>query len=121
MATTNSKPSLDDNWAELRVSDDAREDPVELRRRLDLDGYLFFRRLQDPDRLRDLRREMLTVMQRGGWLVAGTDPVDGIANLEARCTEADLKYTHDYHEVYNQSPVADRACRVLDREVVYNH
>ena len=45
------------------------------------EGYLFFKRLQDPDKLWALRREMLTVMQQGGWLVAGTDPVDGIANV----------------------------------------
>ncbi len=92
--------TLDDNWSELRVSDDARNDPGELRRRLDRDGYLFFRRLQDPDRLRALRREMLTVMQEGGWLAAGTDPVDGIANLESRCTEGDVEYTDVYHRVY---------------------
>ena len=67
---------------------------------MDDDGYLFFRQLQDPDRLRALRREMLTVMQTGGWLVAGTDPMDGIANLDARCTEGDVEYTDVYHEVY---------------------
>jgi hypothetical protein len=43
---------------------------------------------------------MLTVMQQGGWLVAGTDPVDGIANISAQCTEGDLAYTDVYHEVY---------------------
>ena len=87
-------------WRELRVSNDAHEDAAELRRRLDLDGYLFFRKLQSPDLLGELRREMLTVMQDGGWVREGTDPLDGIANLDARCTEGDPEYTGVYHEVY---------------------
>ena len=85
---------------ELRVSNDAMHDPEELRRRLDEEGYVFFKRLQDPDKLRDLRREMFTVIQQGGWLVAGTDPLDGIANVAAQCTEGDLGYTDVYHKVY---------------------
>ena len=89
-----------DAIAELRVSNDARDNIAELRQRLENDGYLFFRRLLEPDRLWSLRREMLEIMQRGGWLVAGTDPVEGIADSEARCTEGDLGYTDVYHEVY---------------------
>lgn len=96
-----SKPTeTQDPWIELRVSNDARSDAEELRRRLDEDGYLFFRRLQDPGQLRALRREMLTAMQKGGWLIAGTDPMDGIANIDARCTEGDVEYGEVYHEVY---------------------
>lgn len=89
-----------DNWIELRESNDAHEDAEELRRRLDEDGYLFFRKLQDPEGLWSLRREMLTVMQEGGWLVPDTDPIDGIANLDARCTEGDVSYSTVYHGVY---------------------
>ena len=85
---------------ELRVSNDAMHDPEELRRRLDEEGYLFFKRLQDPDKLRALRHEMFSVIQQGGWLVAGTDPMEGIANVAAQCTEGDLGYTDVYHEVY---------------------
>jgi len=85
---------------ELRVSNEAQDDVSELRRRLDEDGYLFFRRLLDPDRLMSLRREMLTVMQDGGWLIPRTDPIEGIADPDARCTEGDLGYTDVYHEVY---------------------
>jgi hypothetical protein len=85
---------------ELRVSNDATNDAAELRRRIADEGYLFFKRLQPPDKLLALRREMLTVMQRGGWLVPGTDPMDGIANVSAQCTEGDIAYTDVYHEVY---------------------
>lgn len=89
-----------DQLTELRVSNDIAEDSAALRSRLEEDGYLFFRRLLDPQRLLDLRRQMLTVMQAGGWLVAGTDPVDGIADPDARSTEGDPEYTDVYHEVY---------------------
>ncbi|MCC6457306.1 MAG: hypothetical protein IT328_20295, partial [Caldilineaceae bacterium] len=82
---------------ELRVSNDAMNDSVELRRRIADEGYLFFKRLQPPDKLRALRREMLTVMQQGGWLVPGTDPMEGIAEISAQCTEGDVAYTDVYH------------------------
>lgn len=85
---------------ELRESNEVFEDAAELQRRLDDDGYMFFRGLLDADKLLNLRREMLTVMQNGGWLVAGTDPVDGIADPAARSTEGDPEYTDVYHEVY---------------------
>jgi len=86
--------------SELRESNEARDDIDELRRRLDRDGYLFFRRLIAPEQLIEVRRQMLTVMLQGGWLVAGTDPVDGIADPDARCTEGDVSYTDVYHQVY---------------------
>ena len=86
--------------SELRISNDVRDNADELNARLDEDGYLFFRRLLDPERLLNLRREMLTVMQVGGWLIEGTDPVGGIADLAARSTEGDPEYTDVYHQVY---------------------
>ncbi len=102
--------------SELRISNEARTDVGELRRRLNDDGYLFFRRLLDPLRLLKLRREMLTVMQAGGWLAAGTDPIDGIANPDSRSTEGDLDYTDVYHQVYRLQSFHEIAhCReVLD-------
>ncbi|MDP6442800.1 MAG: phytanoyl-CoA dioxygenase family protein [Pirellulaceae bacterium] len=89
---------------ELRTSNDVLGDADALQSRLDEDGYLFFRRLLDPDRLLDLRGRMLSIMQAGGWLVAGTDPLDGIADPDARSTEGDLEYTDVYHEVYKLQP-----------------
>lgn len=85
---------------ELHVSNDAIADAEELRRRIDDSGYLFFKRLQNPDKLLALRRQMLDVIQQGGWLVAGTDPLEGIADIGAQCTEGDVGYTDVYHQVY---------------------
>ncbi len=84
----------------FRVSNDALDDGAELRRRLADDGYVFFKRLLDADRMLDLRREMLEVIAQGGWLQDGTDPFDGIAELSMRSAEGDPGYTDVYHEVY---------------------
>ncbi|NKB66949.1 MAG: phytanoyl-CoA dioxygenase [Candidatus Latescibacteria bacterium] len=91
---------MDNPYNELRVSNDALTDAPELRNRLDDEGYLFFRRLQDPDQLLDLRRQIMAVCQAGGWLVAGTDPVDGIADIAHQCTEGHLAYNEVYHQLY---------------------
>ena len=112
---------------ELRVSNDAMHDPEELRHRIAEEGYLFFKKLQNPDKLWALRREMLTTMQEGGWLVAGTDPMDGIADISAQCTEGDSEYTDVYHEVYKLQAfhrsghwpeVVDMVEKIIGREVL---
>ena len=86
--------------AELKVSNDAMEDTKELRSRIKDDGYLFFKKLQDPDQLWKLRLEILEAIRDGEWLEAGTELVDGIADPAKRCTEGDPEYTDVYHEVY---------------------
>lgn len=91
---------MTNRFEEFRVSNDALDDSAELRRRMEAEGYLFFRSLQDRDKLWSLRREMLGVMQAGGWLRAGTDLMAGIAETAARCTEGDVEYTAVYHELY---------------------
>lgn len=84
---------------ELRISNDAKDEPEELKRRIYDEGYLFFKQLLNPDKLLELRRQILTTLQEGGWLMAGTDPMDGIADVEKKCTEGDRKYTEIYHKV----------------------
>ncbi len=87
-----------ENWQELRISNDALKDPAELRRRIEEEGYLFIRHLQNRDKLRELRRDMTQVLQAGGWLISGADPMEGIADASRRCTEGDA----DYYPVYRQ-------------------
>lgn len=87
-------------FQEFRVSNDAIDDPEELQRRIDAEGYLFFRSLQDPDKLWALRRDILGVCRAGGWLRDGTDLTAGIAESSRRCTEGDIDYAEVYHEVY---------------------
>ncbi len=85
---------------EMRVSNDAIDDPPELQRRLAAEGYLFFKRLVNPDKLWQLRREMMSMIQQVGWLVADTDPMRGIADINMRYTEGDNEYSAGYAEVY---------------------
>ncbi len=91
---------MSDDIRELRISNDAMDDPVALQGRMSDEGYLFFRRLQNPDKLRHLRREMMTTIQEAGWLVADSDPMDGIADVTTQCTEGDNEYSAGYGEVY---------------------
>ncbi len=88
------------NLEELRESNDILNNPLELQNRIAEDGYLFFRQLQDPVMLTELRRQLLTTMQEGGWIKQGTNPLDGIAEPGVQCTEGDLEYTDVYHQVY---------------------
>ena len=85
---------------QLRVSNDALDDPPELQRRIADEGYLFFRGLMPSKRLRALRHEMMSAIQEAGWLIAGTNPADGIADINMRYTEGDNEYTAGYAQVY---------------------
>lgn len=91
---------MDNELKELRVSNDAMHDGDELQRRLADEGYLFFKQLQDPDKMMELRLDINTVLQEGGWLLPGTDPMNGIADVDRVCTEGDEGYTDVYHKVY---------------------
>ena len=68
---------MSDELKDLRVSNDAMDDRAELQRRMADEGYLFFKQLQSPDKLRELRQEMMATIQRAGW-IAGM-PVGDIA------------------------------------------
>ncbi|MCJ8331796.1 MAG: phytanoyl-CoA dioxygenase family protein [Lentisphaeria bacterium] len=85
---------------ELVESNDIINDQAAIRERLDEDGYLFFRNVLDTDKLAAMRLEIFTILQKRGWLVEGTDPMDGIANIDAQCTEGDAAYAKVYHEMY---------------------
>tara|TARA_B100001093_G_scaffold381261_1_gene366782 strand:+ start:672 stop:1775 length:1104 start_codon:yes stop_codon:yes gene_type:complete len=91
--------TMEPEFNELRISNDAKDDPEELKRRIYDEGYLFFKQLLNSDKLLELRRQILTTLQEGGWLMAGTDPMDGIADVDKKCTEGDRKYTEIYHKV----------------------
>jgi ectoine hydroxylase-related dioxygenase (phytanoyl-CoA dioxygenase family) len=86
-------------WQEFRVSNDCIKDAGELQRRLDDDGYLFFRKLQNPDKLLALRRDMTRVLHAAGWLVPDADPMLGIADVSRRTTEGDLEYNPVYFKI----------------------
>ena len=118
---------MSEELKELRVSNDVMDEPTELRRRIADEGYLFFKRLQNPDKLRDLRREMMSTIQRVGWLVADTDPMDAIADITTQCTEGDKEYSAGYAEVYKLEAfhrsahwpeVTNMVERIMDRPIM---
>ena len=45
------------------------------------------------DDAEELRRDMLEVIEQGGWLMPGTDPMDGIADPAKGCAKGDPEYT----------------------------
>lgn len=85
---------------QLRVSNDALGDGEELRRRIEAEGYVFLPGVLDGDKLLALRRDITGVLMEGGWLVEGMEPMEGIARIEAQCTEGDPEYTEVYHQMY---------------------
>ena len=91
---------MDSEVEELRVSNEAFEDHVELQRRLAEEGYVFFKGLIKREKLLNLRQEIMQVLMEGGWLVKGTDPMLGIADIDAQCTEGDIEYSEVYHRMY---------------------
>ena len=111
---------MGDQLEELRVSNDAKNHPEELQHRIDDEGYLFFKQLQNPSKLLELRRQILTTLQDGGWLIHGTDPMDGITDVTKVCTEGDREYTDVYHhvqklEAFHRSAHWPEVTQMIDR------
>ena len=59
------------------------KDAVALRARAEEDGFLFFRSFLPVEPLWELRRQVLGIVQRHGWLQAGTELMDGVADRDA--------------------------------------
>jgi len=60
---------------ELRDSTDLLGDSDALRARLAVDGYIFIRRLLDPDLVHGVGQSALRHLQQAGWTEGGSDPV----------------------------------------------
>lgn len=57
--------------------------PEKLRKRADADGFLFFENFLPKEPVWELRRQILEIADRHGWLKKGTERMDGIADLAA--------------------------------------
>jgi len=107
----------------FRESNDLLGNGPALRDRMAEEGYLFIRGLMDHDRTMELRRQILTVLQANDWLVPGTDLMDGVANVDKRCTEGDLDYAEVYYQAYrlelfhriaHQQEIMDAMSAIMD-------
>ncbi len=65
----------------LRSSSDAADDPDELRRRMESDGYLYLPSYLDRDQVLAARAEVAARLADAGHLAPGTAPAEAIANL----------------------------------------
>ena len=84
---------------EYVVSNGVLDDASELRERMDREGYLFFRELIDPPSNWEVRKDVLEVLQRAGWLREGAPLIDGIANGERIYVEPEPDFLEVYQEV----------------------
>jgi hypothetical protein len=58
-------------------------DAAALRARAETDGFLFFRGFLPTEPLWELRRQILQIVQRYGWLRRDAELMDGVADLDA--------------------------------------
>ena len=84
---------------EFRVSNDILEDAGALRRRIDEEGYLFFRRLIDPRVVSNIKLQAFEVFREGGWLKSDSPLADGIADTSHTCVEGDAEYWPVYDNI----------------------
>ncbi len=71
----------------------------ELRERAERDGYLFFRGLVPPAPLLAVRRQILEICERHGWLKPGTAVEDGMAAPGVAYTPRNPEYLGVYDEI----------------------
>ncbi|MGC8669327.1 MAG: phytanoyl-CoA dioxygenase family protein [Chthonomonadales bacterium] len=73
--------------------------PSALREHADQSGYLFFRHLVDRAAIEKVRRGILALCARAGWLAAGTDPAEGIAAPGVAFVEPQPQFMEVYDQV----------------------
>ena len=59
---------------------------------LDRDGYLFLRGVLPRDEIMGIRRQLLALADKGGWLRGGEPIEKGVANLEKACKDPEPRY-----------------------------
>jgi len=107
-------------------------DAAALQARMDRDGFFFFRGLLPREAVLDVRRQILLVCQKYGWLAPGADLMDGIADPSAELMEpfcgvgvtqaayADVYRLEAFHRLA-QHPAIMSAMETLMGETVLPH
>ena len=80
------------------VSNRLLGDPPKLRKRLADDGYLFLRDILPKDKVLDLRRRILEICGRAGWLRPGSEAMDGLTDRPP-ILESDDEFAPVYAQV----------------------
>jgi ectoine hydroxylase-related dioxygenase (phytanoyl-CoA dioxygenase family) len=84
---------------EFLVSNDALNSPEELKNRAKRDGYLFFRGLINKDAILAVRRHILELCRKEGWLEKGPDLTEGRAAPGVSYVEPEPAYMRVYDGV----------------------
>ncbi|HET6486211.1 MAG TPA: phytanoyl-CoA dioxygenase family protein [Spirochaetia bacterium] len=116
---------MSDEVGELRNSQDALSDAEELRRRLRRDGYIFLRGLLAREDVVELRRALLEVCQRHGWLSAGSQLLDARVSrpptqegsAEFMPVYVEIQKMEAFHRFAHQAALIDPIARLLDEPV----
>lgn len=105
-------------------------DPAALRARMDRDGFFFFRGLLPPAPVLDLRRQILGVCQKYGWLAPGAALMDGLIDPSAqqidvfcqvgvtRAAYADVYRLEAFHRLAQQPAIMDVLGRLMGETVL---
>jgi len=114
---------------EFLESNGALDNPEELKNRARRDGYLFFRGLLKEDALLTVRRHILELCQKAGWLEKGSDAMGGRAVPGVAYVEPQPEFMVVYDEVMKlesfhslaHEPVILDICRKVFSEEVLIH
>ena len=84
---------------EFSPANDLLDRPDELRAQLARDGFLFFRGLLPRDEVLRVRRAILERCRAAGWLVEGSEVMEGRADPSKACVEPEPAFLEVYREV----------------------
>jgi ectoine hydroxylase-related dioxygenase (phytanoyl-CoA dioxygenase family) len=84
---------------EFTPANELLDRPDDLRAQLDREGYLFFRGLLPRDEVLRVRRAVLECCRAAGWLVEGSDLMEGRADPSKACVEPEPAFLEVYREI----------------------
>ena len=115
-----------DNQIPMTVSNEILTDAEALRKRLNADGYLFFRELIPSEEVLAVRRRVLEYCRDAGWLREGAELMEGISDHEPLKeggkewlpVYAKVQAMEEFHRLKMTPAVAEVIERVFDEPVV---
>jgi ectoine hydroxylase-related dioxygenase (phytanoyl-CoA dioxygenase family) len=92
-------------------------------------GYALVREVMPPDDVKQALREVTDVLADAGWLRAGSNPLQHLAEIKAACGDPDPGFKRTYQEVFNLAafhalphhPALERVMKLLvgDRLLIH--
>src|SRR5574341_202796 len=100
------------------------DQPEVLRKRLEENGYLFFRSLLDHEPLLRVRRQMLEICQKHGWLLNGSDIEEGRGRADAYSgyfeftpVYREIQLLEDFHALPHHPKIVNTLTAVLGGKI----